>query len=679
MPTPSTEVYEFGDFRLDVAEHRLGRVDDGPVAALSEKPFQTLLYLVRNHGHLVTKADLLDAVWRDAIVEENNLDKSVHAIRQVLGDKPGGTRYIETVRKHGYRFIAEVKAVDPEWQGGAESEPDADMIGPLKDPIPFGLSRSGAHAIVGLEEWKDLAERFDLDTNPRPLTGQIKEAQDAEAESSLAAEPKWTILKVAVGVLLLSALSGLLLYVFNRRSVPTAKSHTLLVLPVRSMDPAARDDLLEIGIADSLIHALGSNRNVVVRPLRASRLYLNADGDPQNAGREQRVDLVLEANYQVSENRYRITGRLIDTVTGGAVQNFKVDTDSADRFAVQDKVAAELSQEIFRALSLVDERPEVKRGTLNEQAYRLYLEARYLYGRRNLSAAKKAVDLLDEAVRLDPNYALAWAAKSHAHRYAGNLGRDTDTHAEYQRSIAAAERALAIDDKLSEAYSAICENKLYYEFDFSGAEQNCLKAIELDPNSSLAHEVYGRFLTHRGRFDEGISEIKTAIDLDPTSLFNQRNLGIAFYYAGRYEEAEDQLKRVISMDASFMSAYMWLRNTYEIQGRFPEAFECLMKAQRAAEAEAEVIKRYEAAYKKGGYQAVLREHAKFHENYNQFYVSAILHAQIGEFEKAFEYLEISYQRREWGMNSLLIEPHLRPLHGDPRFERLIERVGLRGN
>jgi len=302
-----------------------------------------------------------------------------------------------------------------------------------------------------------------------------------------------------------------------------------------------------------------------------------------------------------------------------------------------------------------------------------------LYGKRTQRASRKAVELLEQAVQLDPNYALAWAGKAHAHRYAGNLGRDTDTHEEYQKSVEAINEALLLDKDLSEAYSALCENKYYYEFDFAGAEAECKRAIALDPNSSLAHEIYGRYLYHRGRFDEGIGEIKTAVDLEPTSLFNQRNLGIALYYAGRYEEAVAQFKRVIAMDENFSSAYLWLRNALEMQGNYSEAFEWFMKAQAVLNADEETIQLYKTAYQTSGYQGVLREYAKKFDkvSINQYYIGAILNAQIGNKDEAFEYLEKSYQRREWGMNSLLIEPHLDSLRNDPRFDELVKRVGLK--
>ena len=683
MPSNTTETYEFGEFRLDVKEHRLERIDGSRDHTLPEKAFQTLTFLVRRSGSLVTKEELIANVWPDTIVEENNLDKAIHTIRNALRDRPPEAKYIETVRKHGYRFVAEVRRVGQDnvdaglkvYESGEPLDAGADF--------PDGrISMSGAHAILSLDEWNSVQERLNPDgetnsngTEPTWAPGE------PTFESRATAEPGngRLVFTAAAGILLVACSVAVYLFLFNREGDGHPAKRQLLVLPVRSIDSQSRDEVMEMGIADSLIRQLSAENGLIVRPLSATRKYSESPKEPQLAGQEQKVDFVVEANYQTVDGRTRVTGRLIDASSGIAVDSFKFETAVPDHFAIQDAAAASISERIFSSLGIDSKRSPAERGTGSEEAYRLYLQAKYLYGKRNLQASKMAVELLDEAVRIDPNYAIAWALKAHAHRYAGNLGRDTDTHAEYQKSISSIERALALDDKVSEAYSALCENKLYYEFDFAGAEANCRKALELDPNSSLAHEVYGRFLTHRGRFDEGIAEIKRAIDLDPTSLFNQRNLGIALYYSGKYNDAEGQFKRVLAMDESFISAYMWLRNAFEIQGKFDEAFACLIRAQRAAGADEKTIKIYEAAFKTGGYPELLREHAKFHETYNQFYVSAILSAQIGEKESAFKYLDISYQRREWGLNSLLIEPHLKSLQSDPRFGQLVDKIGLNKN
>jgi tetratricopeptide (TPR) repeat protein len=302
----------------------------------------------------------------------------------------------------------------------------------------------------------------------------------------------------------------------------------------------------------------------------------------------------------------------------------------------------------------------------------------YLYDKRTLADLRKATDILDQAVRLDPNYAQAWAGKAHAHRSVGNLGRSTNIHEEYQKSIAAINKALSLDANLADAHSALCENKMYYEYDFAGAERECQRAIELDLNSSRAHEIYARYLDGRERFDEAIAEVKTAIDLEPTSLFSQRNYGVSLYYARRYKEAVTQFKRVIAMAPNFGTTYPWLWQSLEMQGNHAEAFEWFMKAQALQKRDDETVQLFKTAYQKSGWQGVLREQVRQFEDSNTPYAQgACLNAQVGNKDKAFEYLEKSYQRRELWMAYMQVEPRLDSLHGDPRFDELIKRVGLK--
>ncbi len=232
-----------------------------------------------------------------------------------------------------------------------------------------------------------------------------------------------------------------------------------------------------------------------------------------------------------------------------------------------------------------------------------------------------------------------------------------------------------LDGNLAEAYSALCENKMYYEYDFDGAERECKRAIELDPNSSLAHQIYARYLNSRGRHDEAISEIKTAIDLEPTSLFNQRTLGVALYFARRYEEAAVQFKRMIAMDKNFASTYMWLRFTLEMQGNGSEVFEWFMKAPGRQNADEETIQAYQAAYQTSGWQGVLRERIKrFEKSDEAYFHGAAYNAQVGNKDKAFEYLEKSFEQRELWLANLQVDPRLDDLRGDPRFDELVRRV-----
>ncbi|MDQ3041931.1 MAG: tetratricopeptide repeat protein, partial [Acidobacteriota bacterium] len=215
-------------------------------------------------------------------------------------------------------------------------------------------------------------------------------------------------------------------------------------------------------------------------------------------------------------------------------------------------------------------------------------------------------------------------------------------------------------------------------YDFDGAERECQRAIELNPNSSMAHEVYARYLDGRGQHDKAITKVKTAIDLEPTSRFNQRNLGIAFFYARRYTEAVVQFKRVVAMDENFRTAYVWLVAALEMQGNQSEAFEWQMKLLALQKADEETIQLYKTIYQTLGWQGVLRERVKrFDQGDQAFFYGAAYNAPLGNKDKAFEYLEKAYQRRELWMFYLQVDPRLDSLRDDPRFDELVRRVGLK--
>ena len=241
----------------------------------------------------------------------------------------------------------------------------------------------------------------------------------------------------------------------------------------------------------------------------------------------------------------------------------------------------------------------------------------------------------------------------------------------------AIKEALSLDENLAEAYSTLCENKMYYEYDFVAAERECKRGIELNPNSPLAHQVYSRYLVSRGRFDEAIIEIKTTIDLEPASLFYNSLYGINLYYARRYPEAIAQFKRVLAMDENFL-AYYWLCVTLEAQGNESEAFEIFMKELALVKADEATVQAFKRPYQSSGWRGVMQEHAnRFEQNDERYFFGAIYNASAGNKDKALNYLEKSYQRREMWMAYLQVDPRLDPLRDDPRFDELVKRVELR--
>jgi serine/threonine-protein kinase len=481
-----------------------------------------------------------------------------------------------------------------------------------------------------------------------------------------------------LGTLLVGVTAIFYYSLYSPKTASSADSRrSIAVLPLKPINTANRDEIYEIGIADSLIHKINSMKSIMARPLSATRKYADIAQDPLAAGREQQVDYVLASNYQLTGGKIRITAQLFNVASGQVEETYQSEKDAGDVFAMQDAIAGEVGNKLLARFATTSTSPTAKRGTMSKDAYRLYLQGMYLYDRRTVADAQQAVGLLEQSIQFDPNFARAWSLKAHAHRSLGNFGGDT--HEEYKRSIEAINRALALDENLADAHSALCENKFFYEWDFDGAERECKRAIELDAISARAHDIYSRFLYSRGRFDEAIAESETAIDLEPTALFIQRNYGISLFYARRYTEAVNQFKRVSEIDPNFVATYAWLVPALNVQGNKEEGFEWFMKWQAVLKADQETLQGYKTAYQTSGWRGVGRERVKrFDERkIRSYFLEACLTVLTGDKDKAFEYLEKSYQRREWGMSSLLVDPSLDALRSDPRFDDLIRRVQLK--
>jgi serine/threonine-protein kinase len=562
------------------------------------------------------------------------------------------------------------------------------------EPPPFtshnGQTPPELQQIITKALRKDQSERYQSASEMLQVLKNLRRKLDSKVELERTTTAplwlRWTRSPIALALLLLVSALALALLFYQRwkpgPSLPPRKS--VAVLPAKAINSAKRDQIYEVGIADSLIRKVSSAKGFVVRPLSVMRKYADAGQDPLAAGREQKADYVLASNYQLEAGKIRITTQLLNVVSGQVEETYQSEKDAANLLAIEDAIADEVGKGLSARFTTRSSGRTVKRGTSNEEAYRLYLEGMYLIGRRSEEDSRKAVEALEEAVRLDPNYAVAWAGLAQTHHYRSNFA-GSKVQDEYKSWREAINTALALDENLAEAHCALCDYKMSYEWDFDGAERECKRAIELDPNSSLAHLNYSRYLNGQGRFDESLTEAQTAIDLEPASLNNQRHYGASLYYARRYPEAVTQLKRVIAMDEKFGTTYNWLVVALEMQGNYAEAFEWWMKMQGLYKGEPEeTIQAYQAAYQSSGWQGLMLERTRrcdldsFRPDYKGVYFQgAVEHAKVGHNDKAFAYLEQSYQRREVWMSLLKVEPGLDSLRDDPRFDELVKRVGLK--
>jgi serine/threonine-protein kinase len=513
---------------------------------------------------------------------------------------------------------------------------------------------------------------------PAARTGHVIPARPTASVERLVGKIKrHTTFAAAALLIFLVGAMGLTRFGINRDKADSGarEKKSIAVLPLKPINAANRDEIYEIGIADSLIHRLGSMKGFIVRPLSATRRYTDIEQDPLAAGREQQVDYVLASNYQLADGKIRVTAQLINVANGQIEETRIIEKDAGKIFATQDAIASEVGKLLQTRFVTTSDIPAAKRGTNNEEAYRLYLLAKNLTMKRNEVDAKKAVEYLEQAIRLDPNYASAYAGMANAFRKA-NL----DSSREKAKVKEFIKQALELDSNLAEAYVARADVELLVEWDFPAVEKDLLHAIELEPNNDTAHWLYALLLAYRGRFDEAMAEIETAQAIDPGALVYMRDRGRILYYARRYDEAIVQLKRVIDLDENFETAHGWLRVAYAMKGDESQAYELFMKTQKRTNPDRVEI--YQKTYETAGWQGVKRKIFEFskldaHKPGSELYAIANLAAVLGEKDQAFEYLNKAVERREWRIIMLNVDPPLDPLRDDPRFAEIVRRVGLK--
>jgi len=550
-----------------------------------------------------------------------------------------------------------------------------------------------------LTDLKDVRENLSLEEKSRRFaapggdaiqvlqatTGDAKrstaETRDAVSQSIRRHQPLAAF--VSIGLLVGAIALGFYFYTAKDASVGDKKS--IAVLPLKPINTANRDEVYEIGIADSLIHRLSLMKGFVVRPLSATRKYADINQDPIAAGREQQADYVLASNYQLAGGKIRITTQLLNVSSGQIEDTYKSEKDASDVFAMQDAVAGEFGKIMQARFATTSSSPVAKRGTTNEETYRLYLQGKNLRMKRNAADAKKAVEYFEQAIRLDPNYASAYAGLAGAYLTSGLLHSSVTSVAAEKAQEAvkvreAVKKALELDNNLAEAYAVRANLELVYEWDFAAVEKDLLHAIELEPNNDSAHWLYALLLAYRGRFAEAMAEIETAQAIDPGALMYMRDRGRILYYARRYDEAIVQLKRVIDLDENFGTAYDWLWNAYEMKGDYAGAYESFIKRRKRTNPDrTEILQR---AYETAGWLGVRRKQLEFlkpdeHKPGASSFDSAAFSARLGEKEQAFAYQNKAVAKREWAMIMLNVDPTLDPLRGDPRFVELVRRVGLK--
>jgi len=641
---PQLQIYEFEGFRLDAGKRLLIKGNGEPVP-VTPKVFDTLLYLVRHRGKVIGKDELMREIWTDTIVEENNLSQNISILRRILGEKPGEGRFIATVPGRGFRFVPEVRELC-----------DKDVV---------ATEETSGEEQTGREQLK------------------AEDPEDKRTDAKLLPVGRKTnYFRFAVfGLLFLIAVGTVGFYLWRQNTQLSAGPiKTIAILPFKPLVAENRDEALEIGMADTLIARLGDNREIVVRPLSSVRRFGSLEQDAVTAGRALEVDAVLDGSVQRWGDGIRVNARLIRVADGTPLWTGTFDEKFTGIFAVQDAIANKVASALALRLSGDEKKRLTRRYTENVEAYQLYSRGRFHVFKLTPPDIKNGIAYFQQAIELDPAYALAYAGLSDAYRSLA-LGSEMPPTEFFAKSKAASGKAIELDDSLAEGHTGLGMTIFWGEWNWLEAERQFKRALELNPNSAEAHLFYAHLLSNTGRHAEALAEAKLARELNPLFPFAGALEGQFLLHAGQPDEALARLRKTSELEPRFWMPYLFASSVYIEKGMYAEA---VAEARRARELSP--VLTIAAAY--GGYalakagrfdeaKAALDELLKLsNERFVPASHIAMIYNGLGDHDNALIWLERGFEQRDPKMTFLKVEPKWNNLRGEPRFIELIKRMNL---
>ena len=658
MPVPDR--YSFGNFVLERSQKRVLR-NDGSELSLTPRLFSALLMFVENPDTLLEKDTLMMALWPGLVVEENNLNQTVSSLRRALGDEPAGSRYIQTVARRGFRFIAPVTVLqDGALQDGALQHSDAPGTPP---PAAEAAAEPGV-----------------------PLPGGLQPDRRRSIRLLLAGS-------AAVGLGVIGGAGG---WAWRRKpagaSGTGALHATLAVLPFKPLAAESRDELLELGMADSLITRLSIVPGLVVRSVGSVRRYAGAEQDLARAAQDLNVAWIVDGSLQRRGDQLRVTARLLRTSDGSAAWSGSFDEKFTGVFDMQDLISARVMQALSAKLpagagvgagkGLAAAAPNLG-GTRNIDAYQLYLAATRHTQPRRADGLRRSMALFRQAIALDPAYALAHVGLAEVHRVT-LLSADALPSDVFEPARAALQRALALAPDLAEALSEQGFSLYYFDFDWPGAERDFRRALAFNPNVALAHNGLAQLLLTQDRPEEGLTHLRMARELDPMSPYLNTLEASYLLASGRREAARVRLNRAFDIAPDFYLAHR-TQGTLHLADGQPEL---AIASLRRAVAHADGNSRPTALL--GMHLARLGQRDEARAILNQLLVRAqtgfvppvslaVLHAALGETTLALDALERAFVVRDTQLVFLKDDLRWAGLRKEPRFVALMQVLKLDRN
>jgi serine/threonine protein kinase/tetratricopeptide (TPR) repeat protein len=493
--------------------------------------------------------------------------------------------------------------------------------------------------------------------------------------------------KLSAGValaILLILISGAGYGVFKYRGSAgggTEAIKSIAVLPFQNKSTDADTDYLSDGLAESLIFRLSQIPGLKVSPTTSVMRYKGKDTDIAKVASELGVDAVMTGRLVKRGDNFNITVELVDVRNNKSLWGEQYERKMSDLLATQREIASAITQKLQLKLAGGETRGITKRYTDNNEAYQLYLKGRFHFARRSDEDIRRGIDLFQQAIKLDPNFALAYVGVAESYNVMPSYPYMSPNEANPLAKEAVA-KALELDPGLPEAHTVAGMIAATYDWDWATAEREFKRSLELDPNLAITHYRYAWvYLSPMGRHDEAIAEMKRAMELEPLSLVQGANFAAVYLYARQFDKALDQAKKTYDLDPNLITGQNWMCHAYDVNGMYAES---LAISEKAAQLNRSLFAALGYAYAKSGQrekaEAVLTQWKELEKTkYVANYWVATVYAALGEKDAAFAELEKAYQAHDWFIQRLKVDPYMDPLRDDPRFSDFVKRVGLPRN
>lgn len=648
--TISSRLVRFGIYELDLRTNELRK--QGRKIKLQEQPCRILGILLEHPGEVATREELRRRLWSDDIFVDfdHSLNTAIMRLREALSDSSENPRFIETLPRHGYRFIAPVEEV-----GGPE------------------------HGKQGENRVSIAADFHPPDVKSASI---VQEPAARPNRPSIGRHQLVLIGFVGSVALTLSVLGVRYLRTATARKNQTAQIMSIVVLPFENLSRDMDQQYFTDGMTDELIAHLAKIRSLRVISRTSSMEYKRTQKSLSQIAHDLNVDAVVEGSVLRSGDRVRITAELVQVATDRQLWAETYESPLGDVLSLQSQVASAIVNQIRISVTPEEQQQLASTHPVSAESYENYLKGRYYWNKRSEEGLNKAIEYFQLATEKDPHYALAFAGLADSYSIIGSAIVGTvPSHDVASKAKAAALKALELDSTLAEAHTSLATVRFNYDWDWAGAASGFQRAIDLNPNYATAYQRYSLYLTAMGRTDESLSMMNRARELDPLSISTNFSLGWRLYMARQYDQAIEQLQNTLEMDPNFALPRMVLGEAYEQKGSYQQAIPELQKAVSISHDSPMMLGALGHAYGVAGRSkdaitvlSQLKEKSK-DEYVSPFFV-AIVYAGQGENDMAMDWLEKAYQDRSNGLVFIKVDPQLDGLRPNLRFRALLHRLAL---